>query len=418
MHFGLLILAFESHLIPFLSLAGELQQRGHQVSFFAVKDTIAAGKAAGVDVISCTTESAPLNSQEQQSQKLADGQKLEIKYENYLLAVDSWLANNPHSLDCLIVDSFHHFLYLLGEKYQVPYLLIDTTIPGLFSSELPPLSQTWPYSDSLFSRIRNHGINSLYKFLIGMLHGDQKLQNKYADIWGLPRSQAWGDTRKALAWVTQMPEAFEFPRRDKHKYTYTGPWINPSRRIQIDFPWECLNGKPLIYSALGTLLNNRVDVYTTIVNACSMIDCQLVLSVGSLIPEEVLQDFQNQYPQFIFVRKAPQVELLQRATLFITHGGANSVLEALQVGVPMVAIPLGNDHPTIAARIAYHKLGVYVTLKKLKTQELYQAVIEVLNNIKFYRENVMGFSQIIKENSGLIMGAQAIERIANSAKNN
>ena len=415
MHFGLLILAFESHLIPFLSLAGELQQRGHQVSYFAATDSIAAGKAAGVNIIECASY---LHTQEQQSQKVADGNKLAIKYENYLLAVDSWLEKNSHTLDFFIIDSFHHFLYLLGEKYHIPYLLIDTTIPALFSSEVPPLSQTWSYSDSLFSRIRNHGINTLYKFFIGMLHGDQKLQNKYADLWGLPRSQEWGDMRKALAWVTQIPEAFEFPRRDKDKYTYTGPWINPSRRIKIDFPWESLNDKPLIYSALGTLLNNQTEVYRTIVNACSMIDCQLVLSVGPSIPEEVLQDFQNQHPQFIFVRKAPQVELLQRATLFITHGGANSVLEALQTGVPMVAIPLGNDHPTIAARIAYHKLGLYVPLKKLQPQELHQAVIEVLNNIKFYRENVLAFSQMIKENPGLTIAAQAIEQIASSANNN
>ncbi len=417
MHFGLLLLGFESHLIPFLSLAGELQQRKHQVSFFAVPDSIAAGKAAGVNIIECAIDKEQLSKNldnKQKFQKISDGKKLEIKYENYLFAVSSWLTNNPHTIDCLIVDSFHHFLYLLGEKYHIPYILIDTTVPALFSSELPPLSKTWSYSNSLFCRIRNHWINTLYKFFIGMLHGDQKIQNKYADLWDLPRSQEWGDTRKALAWITQVPEIFDFPRRDKNRYTYTGPWINSSRRIQLDFPWERLNGKPLIYSALGTLLNNRMDVYTNIVNACCIIDCQLVLSVGSFIPDEIVENFQHQYPQFIFVRKAPQVELLERATLFITHGGANSVLEALQAGVPMVAIPLGNDHPTIAARISYHKLGVYVPLKKLNSQRLHQAVIEVLDNIKLFTENALAFSKLIKQNPGLIMGAEAIERIVTS----
>jgi UDP:flavonoid glycosyltransferase YjiC (YdhE family) len=45
----------------------------------------------------------------------------------------------------------------------------------------------------------------------------------------------------------------------------------------------------------------------------------------------------------IFVRKAPQVELLKRATLFITHAGMNSTLEALQLGLAMVAIAIGKD---------------------------------------------------------------------------
>jgi UDP:flavonoid glycosyltransferase YjiC (YdhE family) len=65
----------------------------------------------------------------------------------------------------------------------------------------------------------------------------------------------------------------------------------------------------------------------------------------------------------IFVRKAPQVELLKRATLFITHAGMNSTLEALQLGVPMVAILIGNDQPGVAPRIQYHQLGVSVGLK-------------------------------------------------------
>jgi zeaxanthin glucosyltransferase len=422
MHFGLIVQTFESHLIPLLSLAAELKQRHHQVSFFAAPGSIAAGQSAGLNIIDCAALKIPLNPQDHltkqydkknntSQEKVLDTKTLESKYETYLLAVSSWLTHNPNTLDCLLVDAFNPFLYILGEKHHIPYILLDISIPSLFSSELPPLSQTWSYSDSLVDKVRNRLINTLYRFMIWLLSGDQKIQNKYADLWGLPRSQEWGDSRKALALISQVPEVFEFPRRDKNRYIYTGPWINPARRIQFDFPWERLSGQPLIYSALGTLFNDQTDVYTIIINACSMVNCQLVLSVGPVIPDTVLENFQRSYPQFIFVRKAPQVELLQRATVFITHAGTNSVLEALQAGVPMVAIPLGNDHPTIAARICYYKVGVSVPRKKLNLERLHQALQEVLNNIKFYRDKALGFRKFIEKNPGLTLGAETIERL-------
>jgi zeaxanthin glucosyltransferase len=59
----------------------------------------------------------------------------------------------------------------------------------------------------------------------------------------------------------------------------------------------------------------------------------------------------------IVVDQAPQIELLKRATLCITHAGLNTALESLAYGVPMVAIPIGYDQFGVAARIAYHGVG-------------------------------------------------------------
>ena len=51
----------------------------------------------------------------------------------------------------------------------------------------------------------------------------------------------------------------------------------------------------------------------------------------------------------IVVSYAPQLEVVKRAALVITHAGLNTVLESLAEGVPLVAIPLGNDQPGVAA---------------------------------------------------------------------
>jgi UDP:flavonoid glycosyltransferase YjiC (YdhE family) len=55
----------------------------------------------------------------------------------------------------------------------------------------------------------------------------------------------------------------------------------------------------------------------------------------------------------IIVDYAPQLQLLKKASLCITHAGINTTLESLSNGVPLVAIPIANDQPGIGARIEW-----------------------------------------------------------------
>ena len=66
--------------------------------------------------------------------------------------------------------------------------------------------------------------------------------------------------------------------------------------------------------------------------------------------------FGEQPPNVRIERYLPQTLLLPRCALFVTHGGFNSVKEALSVGVPMVVVPIAGDQPYSAERCA--ALGV------------------------------------------------------------
>ena len=76
-----------------------------------------------------------------------------------------------------------------------------------------------------------------------------------------------------------------------------------------------------------------------------------MLSVGRNINSENLGPIPS---NTIVVRSAPQIELLKRTALCLTHAGLNTVLESLAHGVPMVAIPIAYTQPGTAARIAHH----------------------------------------------------------------
>jgi zeaxanthin glucosyltransferase len=175
----------------------------------------------------------------------------------------------------------------------------------------------------------------------------------------------------------------------------------------VDFPWDRLTGEPLIYSSMGTIMNGRADVFGTIAaGVANHRGTQLVLSIGDrLDPKQIGPVPSNA----IIVNQAPQLELLKRASVCITHAGLNTVLESLAQGVPQVAIPVTFDQPGVATRIAAKKTGVTMPFEKLTSDHLSTLLGEVLDN-GVYRENARRLQDIIAKTNGLSMAADIVEQ--------
>jgi len=164
----------------------------------------------------------------------------------------------------------------------------------------------------------------------------------------------------------------------------------------------------LIYASLGTLVNGLTNVYGKILEAVGEFpDMQVVLSVGKNLNPGDLRPIPS---NTIVVRVAPQLELLKRAALCITHAGLNTALEALAQGVPMVAIPIGYDQPGVAARIAYHGVGEFLEIGDLDASRLSQLIRKVTSN-PTYRDKAGWFQKVLAETHGLETAADIIERV-------
>ena len=154
-------------------------------------------------------------------------------------------------------------------------------------------------------------------------------------------------------------------------------------------------------------MNGLETVFSTIAEAVgSRPGMQLVLSIGpNLDPSSI----QSVPANAIVVQQAPQLELLKRSVLCITHAGLNTTLESLAQGVPMVALPVANDQYGVSARIAQTRTGVVVDLPGLTAAKLSPVVDEVLNNSE-YRQNAEKLKQTIRKNDGLETAVDLLER--------
>jgi MGT family glycosyltransferase len=131
-----------------------------------------------------------------------------------------------------------------------------------------------------------------------------------------------------------------------------------------------------------------------------------VLAIGNILRPEQIGPIPN---NAIVVNNAPQLELLQKASVCITHAGFNTVLEALTQGVPQIAIPVTNDQPGVAARIADKKTGKTTSLDSLDTSNLSALVDDVFNN-PLYRDNSRAIQKAIAKRNGLSDAADLLER--------
>lgn len=168
-----------------------------------------------------------------------------------------------------------------------------------------------------------------------------------------------------------------------------------------------MTGKPLVYASLGTLANGLEHVYKTVLQAVGKLpELQVALSVGKNVN---LDDLGPIPSNVIVVCTAPQIELLKRAALCITHAGLNTVLESLGQGVPMVAIPIGYDQPGTAARIAHHSVGEFLELEDLTVERLQGLIQKVLED-PIYRDKARYFQKVIAQTCGLDAAADVLER--------
>ena len=405
------------HLNPMTTLARRVKNRGHEVVFISVPDAEPSVRAAQLPFIPYCENEAPLGSMRQMTDQLSklQGQAaLEFSISAVARGLDASFRNLPQTLlenrvDALVLDQVEYGLGLVPMNLSMPYAHVSNALHLDYSGTTPFCTFDWKHETTPEALARNQaGLRAFMQ----VYEPATSIARAYAkqvalDIdWTSPFP-----TMSELAWLTQTPKEFDFESSHwPSQFHYAGPFHDGVGRIESNFPWDRVTGEPLIYASMGTLQNGLESVFNTIAEAVgTRRELQLVLSISpGLDPKHI----DSLPPNCIVVNHAPQVELLQRSALCITHAGLNTVLESLTQGVPMVAIPITNDQPGVAARIAHTKTGAYVSFQEMTPSRLSTLLDEVLSNSE-YRENADKMKQAIAESNGLERAVDLLEKAFN-----
>ena len=379
---------------------------------FGIADTEARVRAAGIEFCLIGMQDYPLGTLQKLDERLARLSgfaalqfTLElVRNSGRMVWRDGPEAVRTSKVDALLVDeadSAGHVADYLG----LPWISIGLIPPMLTDDRFPPFWLGWAAGQDRLSRLRNRMAIFLLKQIGAPLFRDM---NNQRSAWGLKTFRRPEDSLSRLAKITQLPEAleFDFVGEKPAGLHYTGPFVDSQQRLAIEFPWERLNGRPLIYASMGTLQNGSKAIFRTIAEACAGLDAQLLISLGGRLDPAELGQLAGDP---LVVSYAPQLEILKRAALVITHAGINTVLESLCEGVPLVAVPLAHDQPGVAARAKARGACEVVPLRKLNAARLRKAVVLVLEDAS-YREAAQVLQRAIQDMDGPSRAVDLIEQ--------
>jgi MGT family glycosyltransferase len=164
----------------------------------------------------------------------------------------------------------------------------------------------------------------------------------------LPPFELIHDSPDLNLWL--YPDAVDYSRADP----LSGIWRNLESCVRdTDEPWrlpdrlamEELAERPLVYLSLGSLGSGDVGLMQKLIDELADAPYRVIVSMGPQHAELELA------PNMAGAEFLPQVSLLPEVDLVVTHGGNNTVTEALHFGKPMVVLPLFWDQYDNAQRI-------------------------------------------------------------------
>jgi UDP:flavonoid glycosyltransferase YjiC (YdhE family) len=293
------------------------------------------------------------------------------------LRVAKWLQSEGHAVSYVSIPGLENYFARLGFPSQA---ILRDILPASDTRDILQSSAGVEVQAAIRAHFRaaNTNLADLLASELKVVQGDllvcdaiimQRCGDELCQALGIPivaLSVMLPDDnaveRTHVRTFVLCPQEFELPWAlgiHADRICYTEASIS-RERTPIDFPWDPVSPeRPLVYCSLGTQslrYPERFAVLEAIIGAFERAaDLNLVMSVGNALARIRSGGFP---PNVLPVATAPQLELLSRASLFITHGGLGSLKESIMSGVPALVVPFDMDQPGNAERVAYHRLGV------------------------------------------------------------
>jgi zeaxanthin glucosyltransferase len=306
-------------------------------------------------------------------------------------------------IDLVMVDQNEPAGGTVAQHLGLPFINVCPSLPLNREPDIPAPFFSWRFVPSPASRLRNRIEHRAVDWLISPIN---RTINRYRAAWGLWPLRSPDDSFSDLAQLCQMTADVDFPRKQLPScFHYLGPFCSGSGTT-IPFPFEKLNGKPLIYASLGTLQEHDSRYFTMIAEACAGMEAQLIISLGGKDANAEMELAGSP----IIVKYAPQLEILARASVTITHAGLNTVMQSLMFGVPIVAMPITHDQPAIAARVQRSGAGELIPIRDLTAPRLRAALDRVMNE-PTYRMRAKAISSSIQAAGGIERAVAIVEEV-------
>ncbi|KAM8813416.1 UDP-glucuronosyltransferase 3A1-like [Rhynchonycteris naso] len=303
--------------------------------------------------------------------------------------VDSLKDEN---FDLVITDSFDYCSFLVAEKLGKPFVSVLTATFGTMDLGLPsPVSYVPVFYSLLTDHMDFWGRVKNFLMSLNFFRRQWLLQSTFDDTI---KEHFPEGSRPVLSHLIRKAElcfinsdfAFEFARPLLPNTVYIGGLMaKPSKPVPQEFETFIakFGDSGFVLVALGSVVSI----------AKSREVLKEMNSAFGYLPQGVIWKFNpSHWPKDVklaanvkIVDWLPQCDLLAhpRIRLFVTHGGLNSIMEAIQHGVPVVGVPIFVDQPGNMVRVEAKKFGVSIQFDQIKAKTLARKMREVIEDERY-----------------------------------
>jgi MGT family glycosyltransferase len=393
MHIAVVSLGAFGHVNPTLSFVKELVDQGVRITYFCTEEFRRIVEPTGAKFVAVPSWMADNDKHNEDKKEEDKGQEENVAAVVPFLFLSEAGAFIDTVLDTLREDKpdaiLHDFAGIAGtmaaDILGVPNIMLYTSYPS---------NDTYSVAESFEGIPADHPMR---------IAADQVAEG-YVKKYGCRKMtvkeifDGHGDLNLVMVQKRLVPnyesfdDSFVFTGVQIGKRSAFGSWKAPD------------NGRPLLYSSLGTAFNNWPEYYPILFDAVRDLDINVFAALGAIDPA-TLKDI----PANVEVgQMVPQLDILSQASVFITHAGMGGTGESIYYGVPMIAIPQMDEQAITARQIEKNGLGFAFCDKKEITSEKLKAAIQALLNDPAYKNKVDEFSQDMKSLGGAKATAKAI----------
>lgn len=374
------------HTNPTIPVVAELVNRGHEVWYYSFLEFQQKIENAGAKFIACDSF-LPSMSEEEINQKVGkDFAALIEMVVDTTIALDEKVCQELNEIrpDCIVSDSLAFWGKLFAKKLNIPFISSTTTFA--FNQHT--------------AKLMKRGVKEIFRMVIGMPRINKKVEKikeygyEVDNFVSIIQNDNETDT---IVYTTKefQPLAETF----SDKFSFVGPSVRDIKERPVE-----RKTRKLIYISLGTVLNQNKNFYQNCIDAFKNTDYDVVMSVGEKMDISTLSSMPE---NFIVKNKVNQIATLQKADVFITHCGMNSVNESLYYGVPMVLYPYHSEQRLVASIVV--ELGAGIQPRGNKPKHLMNAVADVIGNPS-YLEKAKEMSENFRKAGGASRAADVILR--------
>lgn len=405
-HFAVITPPLYSHLHAMQALAQVLIARGHKITFIqpaSAVETVSDGRI-GVHYVgaadAATSERAGRPGEISLFSLIG-----QMSRTTEMLCRELPDALTRLRVDGLIVDQMEAAGGLVAEALGLPFVSVACALPVNRETGLPLPVMPFDYATDKRALKLYDTSSRIYDWL---MRSHDRVIARNAAKFGLAPRKSLDQCLSPLAQISQTVPLLDFPRQALPAcFHHVGP-LRSTNAVSAESAWPVSPSRPFVFASLGTLQGHRFGLFKTIAHACRSLDLQLLIAhcggLNARQADALLASGANWVTDF-----ADQQQVLQQAQAVITHGGLNTVVDAVNSATPILAVPIAFDQPGVAARVAWNGLGRRVC--RFSTSNTMAQNLTLLLSDERYQRRLAAASEQLQQAGGARRAADIIEQV-------